>query len=69
MKKLIMIEVMVIDWCNIVTDNYVDYMTLKEKLMKKIDRSWAKEMIYDTYNDYVEGKLKIGQVIDKLLWR
>lgn len=66
MKKIDLIETMVIDWCKVITDNYVDYMCLKEQLTRKIDRSWAKEMIVDTYNKYVIGKLKIGQVMDRL---
>jgi hypothetical protein len=66
MKKIDMIEIMVKDWCKVITDNYVDYMCLKEQLTRKIDRSWAKEMIVDTYNKYVIGKLKIGQVMDRL---
>ena len=66
MKKIDMIEIMVKDWCKVITDNYVDYMVLKDQLTRKIDSSWAKEMIVDTYNKYVIGKLKIVQVMDRL---
>lgn len=68
MKKVELIKRMVIDYCKLVTDNYVDFMTLKEKLINKIDRGWTKEMIVDTFDKYMKGELKIGQVIDKLVY-
>ena len=68
MKKIELIERMVRDYCKVITDNYVDYHCLKDKLINKINRSWEKEMIVDNYNKYVVGELKIGQVIDRLVW-
>ena len=66
MKKIDMIEIMVKDWCKVITDNYVDYMMLKDQLTKKIDRSWTKERIVYIYSKYVNNELMLGQAMDKL---